>query len=326
MRLAFIQTLTKLVRKDKRIMLLTGDLGFNVLEEFAQEFPDQFLNCGVAEANMVGVAAGLAHEGFIPFVYSIAPFVTLRVLEQIRNDVCFHNLPVKIVGIGGGLAYGHAGSSHHTLEDVAVLRSIANMTIIVPADREETRSATQAIAHHPGPVYLRLAKESEESVYTKNRHFRLGKGIETVPGVDVALITCGSIVAVAAKARSLLVQKNLSVSVVNIHTLKPLDVRLIKALTKKYRILITLEEHSTIGGLGSAVADIVAKTPLAHFYILGLEDCYVTHVGSQQHLQHIHGLSTEKIAKRIIQLTLSSRALRQSFPRLSRRTQGKLSQ
>ena len=302
MRLAFIQTLIQLAKKDKRIMLLTGDLGFTVLEQFAQAFPDRFINAGVAEANMMGVAAGLAHEGFIPFVYSIAPFVTLRPLEQIRNDVCFPNLPVKIIGVGGGLAYGHAGSTHHVLEDIAIMRSLANMTVVVPADPVETHYLVQAAVKHRGPMYIRLGKAGEPTVHTRRANFRIGRGQTLVFGSKVAILACGSIVGTAMEVRNLLLKQKINPTIVSMHTIKPIDTKLIQKLAKTHDFLITLEEHSTIAGLGSAVAEVVSHDKNTSFHCFGIEDCYVTRVGSQKHLHNTHGLSAKKMVKRIMQL------------------------
>lgn len=301
MRLAFIQTLTKLARKNERIMLLTGDLGFTVLEGFAQEFPERFINCGVAEANMIGVAAGFAHEGFIPFVYSIAPFAILRPLEQIRNDVCFHDLPVKIVGVGGGLAYGHAGSTHHTLEDIAIMCSLANMTVIVPADSVETQHLVQAAINHPGPMYIRLGKAGEQIVHTRRANFRLGKGYMIVQGREVAILACGSMVAAAMAVRGLLAKREIDATVISMHTIKPIDRIYIQKLVTTHKLVVTLEEHSIISGLGSAIAEVLFQDKNVYHQRIGIEDCYVTHVGSQRHLHNIHNLSVEKIVKRIIQ-------------------------
>ena len=175
MRTAFIQTLFELAEKDERINLIVGDLGYSVVEQFAERFPERYLNVGVAEQNMTGVAAGMALCGKVVFTYSIANFPTLRCLEQIRNDVCYHNVSVKIVSVGGGLAYGSLGMSHHGSEDIAILRSLPNMVVVAPGDPIEARLATEAIASHSGPCYLRLGKAGELSVHRPGVEFRLGK-------------------------------------------------------------------------------------------------------------------------------------------------------
>jgi len=189
MRTAFIETLCELAEQDERIWLLTGDLGYSVLEQFAERFPDRFVNVGVAEQNMTGVAAGLALCGKIVFTYSIANFPTLRCLEQIRNDVCHHNLNVKIVAVGGGLAYGAQGYTHHAIEDLAVMLALPNMTVIAPGDSVEVRLATRAIVDWPGPCYLRLGRAGERIVHQTEPEFQIGKAIVLQQGSDVTLIS-----------------------------------------------------------------------------------------------------------------------------------------
>ena len=201
MRNAFIRGLTARAAEDQRVMLLTGDLGFKIFDDFAARFPGRFLNAGVAEANMIGVAAGLALAGFRPFAYSIVPFVTLRCLEQIRDDICYNNVAVAIVGVGGGYSYGLNGPSHHALEDIAIMRALPNMTVVCPGDPLEAELAVQASASHEGPLYLRLGRAGDAIAYREPPAFRIGEAITLRPGNDCALISTGGHVACGSRRR-----------------------------------------------------------------------------------------------------------------------------
>lgn len=260
MRTAFIETLTELAEQDERIWLLTGDLGYSVLEKFAERFPGRYVNVGVAEQNMTGVAAGLAMCGKVVFTYSIANFPTLRCLEQIRNDVCYHNVNVKVVAVGGGLAYGPLGYTHHAVEDLAVMRALPNMAVVAPGDPLETRLATRAVAEWDGPCYLRLGKAGEPAVYDSEPEFKIGRPtLVRGGGRDVTLVSTGGALKTAVEAAALLEARGLSASVVDLHTLKPIDAEALRALVNT-PVVATVEEHSVVGGLGSAVAEILALT------------------------------------------------------------------
>jgi len=197
MRTAFMKTLFEAAAQDRRVCLIVGDLGYSVIDEFAKAYPDQFVNAGVAEQDMTGIAAGMALSGKIVFTYSIANFATLRCLEQIRNDVCYHHANVKVVAVGGGLAYGSLGVSHHATEDLAILRALPGMTVVAPGDPIEAELATRAVIAHDGPVYLRLGKAGEPVVHTKRPEFRLGKAISIRTGRDLTLISTGGMLATA---------------------------------------------------------------------------------------------------------------------------------
>lgn len=263
MRTAFIETLCELAEQDERIWLLTGDLGYSVLERFAARFPDRFVNVGVAEQNMTGVAAGLALYGKIVFTYSIANFPTMRCLEQIRNDVCYHNLNVKIVAVGGGLAYGSAGYTHHAVEDLAVMRAMPNMTVLAPGDPVETRLATRAIVDWPGPCYLRLGKAGEPVVHRGEPAFTIGRAIPVHNGREVTVITTGGVLHAAVQAAEMLRAEGIHTGVLSIPTVKPLDEAAIRAVAQTSRALVVVEEHSMIGGLGAAVAEVLSQGRLA---------------------------------------------------------------
>lgn len=287
MRTTFIQTLEQLAETDSRIWLVTGDLGFSVLERFRDRFPNRYINVGVAEQNMIGIAAGLAESGRCVFTYSIANFATLRCLEQIRNDVCYHNANVKVVSVGGGLSYGPQGYTHHGIEDLAILRTLPGITVVAPGDPVETDLAVRALAATGGPAYLRLGKASEPTVHATNPRFELGRVIHVREGRDVCLLTTGAMLAPATAAAERLEQHGVRVAVWSVPTLKPLDTVAIRNAAKRYPVLITAEEHTIVGALGSAVAEILAEhadeRPLFRRY--ALPDRLHHLIGSQEFLR-----------------------------------------
>jgi transketolase len=291
-RTAFAETLCELVATDQRLWLLAGDLGYSVLERFQKCAPARYVNVGVAEQNLTGVAAGLAHSGKIVFTYSIANFPTLRCLEQIRNDVCYHELPVKVVAVGGGFTYGSQGYTHHGLEDLAVLRTLPGMTVVAPGDPAETRLATRAIAALPGPCYLRLGKAGEPEVHAAPPAFEIGKAIRVREGGDATLISTGGMLKTAVTAADRLrAAHGLEVRVLSMHTLKPLDEDAVRAAARETGVIVTLEEHSIIGGLGSATAETLAETPGARclFRRFGAPDRLHRRIGSQAYMREMFG-------------------------------------
>ena len=223
MRAAFADEITSLAAKEKRIVLLSGDIGNRMFDIYKEQFPDRFYNCGVAEANMTGLAAGLALCGLRPITYTITAFNTVRCLEQIRLDVCYQNLPVIIVGVGGGLSYASLNATHHALEDIALLRVLPNMTVICPGDAWEVRAAIRAALKANGPVYIRMAKKNEPLVHDDIPNFNIGKGIIVKSGTDVCFLSTGSLLPSAIEAAETLAKKGVSVQVVSMHTVKPLD-------------------------------------------------------------------------------------------------------
>ena len=297
MRAAFIQSLIECARTNERLFLLVGDLGYSVVEPFRQEFPDRFINVGVAEQNMTGIATGLALSGKIVFTYSIANFPTLRCLEQIRNDACYHNANVKIVAVGGGLAYGAQGMTHHATEDLAIMRALPNMTVVAPGDPIETALATRAIIEWPGPCYLRLGKAGEPVVHKTSPDFQIGKAITVREGKDVTLIATGGILSNAMQAAERVAQQGIQARVLSMHTLKPPDTEAVLAAAQQTKAIITVEEHSVIGGLGSAVAEVLAESGNSHitFKRIGIRDEFCSQVGSQEYLRGIYGLSVDGI-------------------------------
>lgn len=298
MRTAFFKELTALASTDPRIFLVVGDLGFGVVEEFARTHPDRFLNAGVAEQNMTAVAAGLAHTGYTVFTYSIANFPTIRCLEQIRNDVCYHELNVKVVAVGGGLAYGALGMTHHATEDLAIMRALPGMTVVAPGDPLEARHATRAIAGAPGPCYLRLGRAGEPVVHNREIDFTLGQALSVRTGADVTLLSTGGMLRTAVDAAALLEGRGISAGVVSVHTVQPLDRDAIIACAAACPVLVTLEEHSLVGGLGSAVAEALADAEVAGALLkrLALPPEFQSQVGSQEYLIARARLTPEPVA------------------------------
>lgn len=298
MRIAFVRSLIESARTDERIFLLVGDVGYSLVEPFAREFPDRFINIGIAEQNMIGIAAGLAMSGKTVFVYSLANFPTLRCVEQIRNDICYHQANVKVVASGGGLAYGALGVTHHVTEDLGIMRVLPNMTIIAPADPLESELATRAIAKRSGPCYLRLAKTGEPLLHKTIPDFQIGKAIVMRNGKDITLIAIGGILNNTMQAAEQLSELGIQCRVISMHTLKPLDIETVKAAAKQTRAIITVEEHNIIGGLGSAVSEVLAEWGCrVTFKRIGLNDTFCYQVGSQAYLQKLYFLSVEYIVK-----------------------------
>jgi transketolase len=298
MRGAFFHALTDLAERDERVHLIVGDLGFGVVESFAKRFPKRFVNAGVAEQNMTGIAAGMALSGKIVFTYSIANFPTLRCLEQVRNDVCYHNANVKIVAVGGGLAYGALGATHHATEDLAILRSLPGMVVVAPGDPVEAEAATWAVVAHNGPCYLRLGRAGETKIHTQQIDFQLGKAIQVRNGNDFTLISTGGLLDTAMQVAQILDGAGLHGRVLSMHTVKPLDENAVLAAARQTSAVFTLEEHSVIGGLGGAVAEFLAESGEMRvvFKRFGLPSAFNSIVGTQEYLRVHHGLTGESIA------------------------------
>lgn len=292
MRTAFLDTLYELAKADRRIVFVTGDLGFSVVERFMADLPDQFVNAGVAEQNMTSLAAGMALMGKVVLTYSIANFPTLRCLEQVRNDVCYHEANVKIVAVGGGFTYGAMGASHHATEELGVMRMMPGMVVVAPADPIEARAATRAIVAHPGPCYIRLGKAGEPDVHPGPIDFQLGRAIQLHDGRDVTLISTGGMLGTAVAVAARLAERGVEARVVSMHTLKPLDENAVRAAVRETGALVTLEQHSVIGGLGSAVAEVLAELPgpSVPFRRIGVASAFSERVGSQKWLEQQHGL------------------------------------
>jgi transketolase len=304
MRNTFLNTLFELAKQDSRIVFITGDLGFGVVEPFMEQLPKQFVNAGVAEQNMTGMAAGMALSGKIAFTYSIANFPTLRCLEHIRNDICYHDANVNVVSVGGGFAYGSMGATHHATEDLGVMRMLPNMVVVAPGDPVETEAATRAIVDYPGPCYLRLGKAGEPVVHQGSIDFRLGKAIRLRDGEDVTLISTGGMLQTTVGVADKLAVAGINARVLSMHTLKPLDDEAVMAAARETRAILTIEEHSIIGGLGSAVAELLAETEDVRvpFKRLGIPPRFSPRVGTQEYLLQENRLDLNSIVEAVTAL------------------------
>lgn len=299
MRNSFISALEELAEKNENIYFITGDLGYSVIEGFQKKFPKRFLNAGIAEQNMTGMAAGLSSLSKIVFTYSIANFPIVRCLEQIRNDVCYHKLNVKIVAVGGGLAYASLGYSHHGMEDIAMTRVLPNLIVICPADPIEAKLATLAIAKFNGPCYLRLGKANETIIHKEIPDFIIGKCIQIRKGNDIVIVGTGSILTEVIKAADNLNEKGLSIEVVSMHTISHIDIEYLESIRFK-KLIVTIEEHGE-GGLGAAVMEAYAKLDI-QVRILNINLGKVIHsfAGTQNELREIYGLDSKSIVESIL--------------------------
>jgi transketolase len=303
MRNAFASEITALAAREERLVLLSGDIGNKLFDEFKVRFPKRFINCGVAEANMMSVAAGLALCGLRPVTYTIASFATMRCLEQIRIDGCYHNLPILIAGVGAGLSYAANGATHHSCEDIACLRVLPNMTVVCPGDPCEVRLAVRAALQWSGPVYLRLGKKGERMVHEQAPDFALGKAIVVRPGRHICLLSTGNVLPLALEAADELHCRGLSAQVVSMHTVKPLDEESLAEVFARFRVVATLEEHSVLGGLGGSVAEWLAdQAPQrARLLRLGTADTFLRDGGEQAHARTRFGLTAGAIVEKICQ-------------------------
>lgn len=300
MRNAFAETITNLAAVDQRIVLLSGDIGNRLFDNYKNLFPNRFYNCGVAEANMTGIAAGLALSGLKPVTYTIASFNTIRCLEQIKLDICYHDAPVIIVGVGAGLSYGSLGSTHHTCEDISFLRSIPNMTIVCPADSFEVKKLLVESINYNKPVYLRIGKKGEPNFHKSIPDIKIGKGEIIKKGKDICLISTGNILLEVVKAAELLESNDINAQIVNLHTLKPLDNDLLKDIFEDFYLVATIEEHSLIGGLGSSIAEWMIDNNIQKKLIrFGTKDEFFHKLGSQKYMRDFNLLNSEEIFKTI---------------------------
>lgn len=301
MRQAFIRQLVELARKDPRVLLLTGDLGYMALEPFADEFPDRFINCGVAEQNMTGVATGLAEAGFLPFVYSIVTFATLRSFEFIRNGPVIHGLPVRIVGVGGGVEYGHNGLSHYGLEDVGAMRLLAGMNVYCPGDAAQAASVLSQTWESAGPAYYRLGKDEKATVTGLDGRFEVGR-VQKIRGAgDVLLLSMGAVGSDVSKAVELLQEKGVDVAHWVAASIQPSPVEDVKEALARFKVIYTVEAHRTTGGLGTIVSEIAAEYGGgAKVVRLGIDHYRGGRSGSQGFLHSQHGISAEAIAGRLL--------------------------
>lgn len=303
MRNAFAKEITALGRSDPRLVLLSADIGNRLFDEFKAACPERFYNCGVAEANMIGVAAGLAMSGLRPVCYTITPFVTYRCLEQIRVDVCYHHLPVVIVGTGSGLSYASLGATHHSCEEVGMLRLLPGMTVLAPADAVETRLALRAALRQPSPVYVRIGKKGEPVVHAGEPEFVIGKAIPVRAGEDVCLLAAGVMLPTALATAEALAKRSVSAAVYSMHTIKPLDTTLLAEVASRFKLVATLEEHSVLGGLGGAVAEWWAERGGSRARLLrfGTRDEFLHETTETETAREFFGLTPSVIAARLLE-------------------------
>lgn len=302
MRNAFADEITKIANIDKRVMLLSGDIGNKLFDNFKSVDPGRFLNCGIAESNMMGVASGLAMNGLRPIVYTIAPFTTTRCFEQIRMDVCYHEVPVIIVGTGSGLSYAELGPSHHSLEDLTLLRSLPGMQVIAPCDAIELRDSLFAAIRSNKPTYIRIGKKGEPDIFGFNDKFEIGKARQLKRGTDILIITTGTILKNVIEAEKMLEKEGISCQLAHFHTIKPLDISYLEKYCEKFKLIVTVEEHIKSGGLGGVVSEFITTLPsYPRLLRLGTEDEFMHEVGTYEFALQRYGLNMEGIFKKIME-------------------------
>lgn len=302
MKLAFIDTLTALAENDSRIVLMTGDLGFQIFDRFHEKFPGRYVNVGVAEAMMIDAAAGLALEGFRPFTYSIASFATARCFEQIKLSLAYHGLPVTVVGAGGGYAYSHSGVTHHAGEDLALMRVLPGMTVVSPGDVHEVAALTPQILQCNGPVYFRIGRGKEPESYW-DEPVILGKARKMADGEGVAVLSTGESMVPVFKALQNLHGRGYFPAAYQFHTVKPLDSDILNELGRRMHTILVVEMHTHTGGLGSAVAEFYAEYENSPRVIrVSVPDCFVLGSPEQGELASRYGLDADAIEQRIVQI------------------------
>lgn len=313
MRQTCLKMVYELARQDKRIFFIGSDLGIGVLKEFKEEMPERFFMEGVSEANIVGMAAGLALEGKIPYVNTIATFLTRRCFEQLVLDLCLHNVNVRLIGNGGGFVYAPLGPTHLAIEDIAILRAVPNMTIVAPADADEMRRLMPQTVDYPGPIYIRLAKGYDPIVSRDDLPFEIGKAIPMREGEDALVVTTGVGLQLSLEAAEQLAAKGLEVAVLHVHTVKPLDKEAVLKYAAEVPAIVTVEEHSVIGGLGSAVAELIVEADfdsVKRFRRVGIPDVFAEGYGSQESLMTRYGVTAERVVEEVEQLIGSFKSVR----------------
>ncbi len=303
MRNAFAQEITTLAHANPRLVLLSGDIGNRLFDTFKAAHPDRFYNCGIAEANMISTAAGLASCGLLPVCYTITQFITARCYEQIKIDVAYHQMPVVIVGTGSGLSYASLGATHHSLDDIALLRGLPGMRVLAPADAMELRSCLRASLDGASPTYLRIGKKGEPLVHAAPPAFQFGRWQKLRTGSDLALLSTGTqLPATLALADTLSAQEQVSVSVFSCPSIKPLDEAALAAAFNQHALVVTLEEHSRIGGFGSAVSEWLCSQPArpaASFLSCGALDQFLHSHGEEEHAREHYAISPAQLLSQI---------------------------
>jgi transketolase len=299
----FAKTVTELSDVYPELVMMAGDIGNRLFDRFKEKHPGRFFNCGVAEANMTGVAAGLAASGLRPITYTITPFNTLRCLEQIRLDICYPNLPVIVVGTGSGLSYAGLGATHHSMEDIAILRTLPNMHVVCPADPTEVRLAVADALRLARPTYIRLGKKGEPNVHASDPDFRIGRGITVRDGSTVVILSVGNMLEPALHAADHLHYNGVSTRVVSLHTVKPLDDTLLATLFAEYMVVVVLEEHGLMGGAGSAVLEWGNdnRVDLRKLIRIGGPDRFLSGCGNQEESRSLLGLTAPHVSAQILE-------------------------
>ncbi len=301
MRDTLVKQITNLAEKNKKIVVLAGDIGYKLFDNFIKKYPNRFYNCGVAEANMTTVAAGLAIKGFIPITYTIATFNVYKTVEQIKIDICYPNLGVIVVGVGSGLSYADLGATHHALEDIGVLRSIPNLNIVTPADPLELESLVPQIIKKKQPTYLRIGKRGERNIYNTKPKIHFQKWNEIIKGKKICIIGSGNIIINAFDAIKELNKIKIYPSLISAHTIKPLDKLMLKRIFKNFKYIVTLEEHSKIGGLASSISEFYIENQYKNkFLTLNTGENFIIRSGKQQNAISMVELSANKIKSRIV--------------------------
>ncbi len=310
MRKTSLDCVYEMAKRDERVVFLGSDLGVGTLDEFRTTFPDRFFMEGIAEQNLIGMAAGLAMDGFIPYVNTIATFLTRRCFEQVAVDLCLHNLPVRLIANGGGLVYAPLGPTHLAIEDMGILRALPNMAVVAPVDAEEMRRCMAATLDWPGPLYIRLGKGGDPVVSDAKAGFALGKGILMREPGRLLFVSTGIMSGRALAAAELLAARGIAAGVLHLHTVKPLDEAALLRLAREVETVVTVEEHVLAGGLGSAVAELFADrlAQAPRLLRLGLPDRFPEKYGSQDDLLRHFGLTPEQIAERAASLGMRSAA------------------
>lgn len=300
MRKKCLDMVHELAREDGRVVFIGSDLGFKTLDSFSRELPEQFFVEGISEQNVIGMAAGMAMEGRIPYVNTIATFFVRRAFEQIAMDLCLHDLPVRLIGNGGGLVYAPLGSTHLAVEDIALMRALPNMTIVCPADAEEMERFMRVSVDWPHPIYIRLAKGYDPIVTDADRPFEIGRGYMYREGGDVLLVTTGIGLRVCQEAAELLAGRGIEAAILHLPTVKPLDEETLLQAVRSVEAVVCVEEHSVIGGLGSAVGEAMLESGTVRpFRRVGVPDVFPDHYGSQAQIMERYGIWPEPVAETV---------------------------
>jgi transketolase len=300
MRNSFSDEITRLAGTDERIVLLMGDIGNRLFDKFKAAYPTRFYNCGVAEANMISLAAGLAASGLRPVCYTITPFITYRVMEQIRLDLCYHHQPVIFVGTGAGLSYASLGATHHSLEEMGMLRLLPHLKVTCPGDAMELRAILRAGFQQDDPLYIRIGKKGEPVIHPDVPALEIGRALPLRTKGRIALLNAGNMLPTSLATADLLAQSGIEARVYSVHTLKPLDNELLGELSNSCDLVATIEEHSILGGLGTAVAEWLADHPSALRLVrFGTRDEFIHEAGEQEHARHLFELTPESIFKKL---------------------------